>query len=215
MATGIVSQGPRGERTRIAILEAAETLFAERGFAATRLEDIAERVGIRRASIVYHFKDKRELHEAVQADLMEGLLNAIRDATSIPGLGALERIEAAVGAWVDYVGSRPPSARLILRAVANTDAGVSPSMLAHAQALQDLVRSEFVDSAEVRDAGFAEIDPIHVAATVAGSTVFFLAAMPLLVSRKGFDPAGREHLEAYKQELIRVVRHLLGVEPSP
>jgi TetR/AcrR family transcriptional regulator len=51
--------GARAIRTRAAILDAAEALFSERGFDATRLEDVAERVGIRRASIVYYFKDKR------------------------------------------------------------------------------------------------------------------------------------------------------------
>jgi TetR/AcrR family transcriptional regulator len=52
---------PRAERTRRAILAAAEEHFAARGLAGTRLEDIAETVGIRRASIVYYFRDKHEL----------------------------------------------------------------------------------------------------------------------------------------------------------
>ena len=36
----------RGSQTRSLILGAAEALFAERGFDATRLEDVAERVGL-------------------------------------------------------------------------------------------------------------------------------------------------------------------------
>ena len=55
-----VPRTSRAERTRASILDAAETCFAERGFSATRLEDVAEAVGIRRASIVYHFRDKRK-----------------------------------------------------------------------------------------------------------------------------------------------------------
>ena len=69
----------RAERTRATILETAEALFAERGFEATRLEDVAERVGIRRASIVYYFRDKRELYEAVLQDVFEELLAALPD----------------------------------------------------------------------------------------------------------------------------------------
>ena len=49
---------PRAERTRASILEVAEVIFAEKGFDGTRLEDVAQAVKIRRASIVYYFKDK-------------------------------------------------------------------------------------------------------------------------------------------------------------
>ena len=53
------------EETRELILQAAETEFANRGFARARLEDIAEPVGITRAAIIYHFGDKQALYAAV------------------------------------------------------------------------------------------------------------------------------------------------------
>ena len=51
----------KAQRTRAAILEAAERLFARRGYAATRLEDVADAVGLKRAALFYHFRDKTEL----------------------------------------------------------------------------------------------------------------------------------------------------------
>ncbi|TFG91552.1 MAG: TetR/AcrR family transcriptional regulator, partial [Myxococcales bacterium] len=66
-----VVHGSRAEQTRTALLDASEALFAERGFDATRLEDVALRVGIRRASIVYYYRDKRELYDAVLAQLAQ------------------------------------------------------------------------------------------------------------------------------------------------
>ncbi|MGH7287017.1 MAG: TetR family transcriptional regulator, partial [Myxococcota bacterium] len=63
MVEALRSAPSKALRTRAAILAAAEAVFAERGFAAARLEDVAARVGIRRASIVYHFRDKRELYD--------------------------------------------------------------------------------------------------------------------------------------------------------
>ena len=47
-----VHQVPTEER----ILQAAETEFGRKGFERTRLEDIAETAGIRRPSLLYHFK---------------------------------------------------------------------------------------------------------------------------------------------------------------
>ena len=44
--------------TRVRILRAAERCFGQRGFGAARLADVAELVGIRRPSLLYHFKTK-------------------------------------------------------------------------------------------------------------------------------------------------------------
>ncbi len=102
----------RSERTRSAILAAAEDLFAERGFAATRLEDIAERVGIKRASIVYYFKDKRELYEAVLSSVLGGLhqaLNAELSRHEVLGM----RIEAAMPNLVSEAGFDPTTRKPI------------------------------------------------------------------------------------------------------
>lgn len=47
------------------ILEAALDLFTERGFSATRLEDVASRAGLSKAAIYLYFKDKMSLLKAL------------------------------------------------------------------------------------------------------------------------------------------------------
>ncbi|MCZ6463850.1 MAG: TetR family transcriptional regulator [Proteobacteria bacterium] len=47
------------------ILDAAEVLFAERGFAGTPVRDIAARVGLNPASLYNHFPSKQAIYEAV------------------------------------------------------------------------------------------------------------------------------------------------------
>jgi AcrR family transcriptional regulator len=76
--------GPADATPREQILDAAAALFAERGFAATTTRLIAERVGIRQASLYYHFAGKDEL-------LIELLTTSVR-----PSLDAVRRIEALV-----------------------------------------------------------------------------------------------------------------------
>jgi AcrR family transcriptional regulator len=68
----------RGADTRERILDAAEELFAQRGYAATPLEDIAGGVGIRGPAIFRHFKNKQALYEAVVDRLMEGSVDLLR-----------------------------------------------------------------------------------------------------------------------------------------
>ena len=55
----------RGEATAERILDEAEALFAERGFAGATLRDVATRVGIRNPSLYNHFPSKECLYVAV------------------------------------------------------------------------------------------------------------------------------------------------------
>jgi TetR/AcrR family transcriptional regulator len=204
-------QPSRAERTRAAVLEAAEAIFAERGFAATRLEDVADRVGIRRASIVYYFKDKKELYHAVLAGVLGGLRQRIDRAFSsadpLP-----DRIEAGVSAWVDYVGARPSFARLLLREVADAAPGRRPAILEHTQPFFELIQREVFqrDADALRQ--FTPIDPVHLASTIVGATVFFMAAMPALLPDRPLDPVSPAHLAAHREEMLGIVRRLLGTK---
>jgi TetR/AcrR family transcriptional regulator len=202
---------PRGraERTRAALLDASETLFAERGFAATRLEEIAERVGIRRASIVYYYRDKRELYDAMIERVLGDLFSTLETALqSEEALSA--RIEAGISAWVDFVGTRPSLARIVLREAADSDPERGTALLQHSQRFYELIFDQILSRPDFAETRFNPIDPVHLASTVVGATVFLVVAMPALVPDLPIDVLSREHLESHKNELLRIVRRLLG-----
>jgi TetR/AcrR family transcriptional regulator len=54
-----------GEETRAKILDAAEQIFAERGFASTSTREIGRLAGMDKYAIYYHFKNKETLYRAV------------------------------------------------------------------------------------------------------------------------------------------------------
>jgi TetR/AcrR family transcriptional regulator len=195
----------KAERTRAAILTAAERLFAERGFDATRLEDVAAAVGIRRASIVYHFRDKPELYDAVLADVF-GALHA-QLAAALLGEGAFAtRIERAVSAWIDAVAARPALARLLLREVADGTPAGSSRLAPHLPAFVALVERALA----APDAPTpAAVDPIAVASQIAGGTVFYVAAMPTLLPGGAFAPVAPAQIEGLRREMVGTVRRLL------
>jgi AcrR family transcriptional regulator len=68
-ATGEQAAGPapnratRAAERRAAIVDAAMEEFIARGFAATRLDDIAKRAGVAKGTIYLHFKDKESMFE--------------------------------------------------------------------------------------------------------------------------------------------------------
>ena len=73
METTAVSVDP-GQSTADRILDAAEDLFAQQGYSATSLGDVADRVGIRSPSLYNHFRNKEALYTAVLERLLTEFL---------------------------------------------------------------------------------------------------------------------------------------------
>lgn len=55
----------KGERTQQAVLDAAYSLFLEKGFSATSMRQIAERAGLALGGIYNHFASKDEIFQAL------------------------------------------------------------------------------------------------------------------------------------------------------
>jgi AcrR family transcriptional regulator len=73
----------RRRQQRLAeILEAGFEEFAQRGYAATRLEDVGERVSLTRGAIYLYFKDKEELFKAVVRSVIQPALQQVRSVTA-------------------------------------------------------------------------------------------------------------------------------------
>jgi AcrR family transcriptional regulator len=63
--------------TREAILEAAKTLFDERGYDATSLRMIAESVGTTKAAVYYHFPAKEQMLLELTRPMLDGLADLV------------------------------------------------------------------------------------------------------------------------------------------
>lgn len=64
------------------ILEAGLALFAERGFAATRLDDVAKRAGIAKGTVYLYFSSKESLFEAALKDRMVSTMEGVGELTA-------------------------------------------------------------------------------------------------------------------------------------
>lgn len=69
-------------RTRATLVSVARTLFAEAGYAGTSTEEVVQRAGVTRGALYHHFRDKRELFEAVFVDIQAETRQHIRAASN-------------------------------------------------------------------------------------------------------------------------------------
>ena len=75
----VTNQKPRRPDARPAeILAAALELFAEKGFSATRMEDVAKRAGLSKAGVYLYFEDKMALLKALVAEMAGATISVAR-----------------------------------------------------------------------------------------------------------------------------------------
>ena len=85
-------------RTRQKVLDAARALFAERGYDAATIRDIAKGAGMSTGAVFANFQDKAELFETVFSEEMEGLLNDMRTGAAGVEGRVTDRLTAALTA---------------------------------------------------------------------------------------------------------------------
>src|SRR5262247_2910647 len=102
------------------ILDAAEGLFARRGFAGVGLSEIADAVGLGKSSLFHHFPTKAQLYAAVVERILSEIEDAVTRALAAGGSPA-ERLDRWVDTIVDLLGARPAHSRLLLRSLFEDD----------------------------------------------------------------------------------------------
>ncbi len=96
------TQAERRATTRRALLDAARSLFAEKGYHGTAAEEIVGRAGLTRGALYHHFEDKKDLFRVV-VDEMEGEIDEEIEAAERAQSGLPEAVMAGYRAFVDAV----------------------------------------------------------------------------------------------------------------
>ncbi len=103
----------RGGRSQI--LDAAERLFAERGFAGASLQQIADAAGVSKAAIFHHFENKQALYCAVVERACEGVRRLLDELLAEDEGDALLRLAEWRRRDLEEMRANAPVVRLILR----------------------------------------------------------------------------------------------------
>jgi TetR/AcrR family transcriptional regulator len=191
---------------RAQILKEATRLFAERGYDGTSVQEIADAVGIRKPSLLYHFNSKDKLRDSVFGEIVDHwnaklpslLLQASRQ----------ERFDATMESLCEFFLEDPDRARVFLREILDRPEPMRELLQAFVRPWVELVADQLARAKE-RGLVRAEVDPEAYAVQVLTMIVSGIAVIDTLSVILPDDPElGATHAR-HVRELVRVARSSL------
>ena len=199
------SDGQEPKRTRMSAEErrkqltaVARELFAERGYAAASMEEIAERAGVSKPVVYEHFAAKDAIYKVIVDREVRELVDRIKAALA-PG-HPRRTITRAVDAFLEYIEDEQAGFKILVRdspvGTGDGAGGSLPSVLDEiARAVELLLRRE------LRDRGFS----VKMAPILARSLVGMIA----LPGQWGLD-AGRLQRRYVADQIVNLAWNGLG-----
>ena len=97
------NRAERAAERREAIIEAAMDEFIARGYAATRLDDVAKRAGVAKGTIYLHFKDKESMFEELIRTAIVPLVNRLNAGPPAAGASVRDMVEGFARTFIQEV----------------------------------------------------------------------------------------------------------------
>lgn len=199
------SMRSKGERTVARILDAAETLFAERGYDGASLRQIAGRAGIQQPGLYNYFENKQALYAAVLDRALAPMADAMQTRMSRARPTEIQTTLAAV--MTDILLEHPKMAALFQRALQGDDASVGDRLIKH---WLDRLFEQAIDT--MHSIGGAKVDRVDLAIqTIAmfNLTTGYFLSQRIFETLVGSDITDPDNIARQKKLLNRIVRATL------
>ncbi len=187
-------------KPREKILEAADTLFGEVGFDATTTREIAERSGVNKALIHYHFKSKEGLLASLLDQYYRQLAETVTQALASEAT-LRQRMHHLVEAYVDFLAANLNFARIVQREasggqhMARIRAHMAPLFTLGTQIVKELYPG----------AQQGDLAAEHLLTSFYGMVISYFTFSDLLADLYGADPLSPELLGQRKAHLRRML----------
>lgn len=164
--------------TRERVIDAAQQIFARDGFVGAKMQEIADRVGIQRPSLFYHFKNKEALFVAAHEQVFARIEPIFRESLSPDGdpFVQLDRVSRAVLA---VMVEEPNFARMMARTAVDRHPGAVAIVRSYLQPLVDLSVA-FVRSCQAEGVFRHDLDPFFFTVNSWGAALLYFTARDLL-----------------------------------
>jgi AcrR family transcriptional regulator len=159
--------------TREALLRSGTELFAERGYDGVPVWAIAQKAGVNKAMISYHFGGKRKLYLAIVSATFADIVASVERLAESrrPAPEVLRDLVAAVGEMATQ--RHPHFCTMMLREVVAGGKHLDPELIDKPARILGAVQR--IVARGVQEGDFRAVDPLLTHLSLVGSLVFFFA----------------------------------------
>ena len=195
------------DATRARVIEAAEALFARKGFDGTRLREVAEDARVTVPLLCHHFGDKESLYTAVIERGIERFASLGWEVLRL-GQGIAEQLAGFITGLIDLAARDPNLTTLLHREM--TDGGVRARPLAERWLLPvKAAATEALQAAQRRGEIRAGLDLDMVVLCIVGAVMYPCIAGPLVQIVWGEDPGHAAFIERRRRALLDLLLPLV------
>jgi AcrR family transcriptional regulator len=201
--------------TKARILDAAQEVFAAKGFEGASTREIAARADVNISSLHYHWESKETLYLAIFERIFQQLVDLLRGEIVMPESAEDARtvIERAMGLTFDFYVDNPTIPKLLMRRLMESDEVVEPSAMRNAlgptwKMFGDWTRTFAGERLPQKDVAFFML-------TVQSVLFVSMLESPFVSSLLGGsirEPSVRSRVRG---QIIQLVETLLGFDGKP
>lgn len=194
------------------ILTVATRLFARQGFDGTSIAEIAEAVGVRKPSLLYHFASKDELRQAV-LDHVLARWNEMLPRVLMAATAGEDQFEGVTRELVSFFTADPDRARLLIREALDRPDDMQKRLATHVRPVVANL-SDYIRRGQGHGELHADADAeayLFQVITLLLCGVAFTDSFGTLMPRS--SPYGGQK-ERLTRELLRIARSALFVPPG-
>ncbi|WP_433781505.1 TetR/AcrR family transcriptional regulator [Actinomycetospora sp. CA-101289] len=191
-----MSRPSKSTLTRERILAAAAQVLSRKGYAGTRLSDVAEVADVQAPAIYYYWPSREELlEEVVTVGQQATLEHVVASLDALPpGTGAMDRIDCAIAAHLDVVLGRSD-----FSSAATRNAGQLPT---------DIRERQLVGQRAYADVWRRLVEEAVAAGELAGD-VDVRAARMLVLGALNWAPEWWDPQRGSLEDVVAVAQHVV------
>ena len=192
--------------TRDLILDEALRCFAEAGYAGTSLNDIAAGVGIRRPSLLHHFRNKEELYESVFERLLSEWMQRL-DVAVAHEVQGWSKVELVLRTGFDLFSATPDYVRIMRREALDGGQHLGVDLAAVLRPYFDSAAEYF--EREMANGVFRYHDPRQLLITGYGAILSYFSDAPFIDGLIDDDALSARRMSEHADSVIEFFRAAL------
>lgn len=194
---------------KVQIMEAAEKLFAEKGFAGTSVRDIAEAANVNLAMISYYFGSKEKLMEAMFRFRGQDFKIQLENILLNKELSPIQKVEKLIDDYIDRIFKKQNFHKVMVREQMVSNSGLIAEQIFQLKITNQALIKQLIQEGQKKGVFKKNIDIPFLMMTLVGTTSQLVTAQHYYKKINALDSLSDEEFEKHiKKKLSTYLKNL-------